>query len=167
MVYVGATPAADAELTDGTGFSIDSTIDPDAADEAWLTAVMVTVLGLGTVAGGVYTPAVEMVPVELDPPATLLTSQVTAAFVLFVTVAVSCTVAPSLTWLVPLTETEMAGAGGLGLETGGVFGLPPTVPEHPTPARQSTERLRVQTPLPLQKLTSLQVCMTRTPLMNR
>jgi hypothetical protein len=56
---------------------------------------MVIVFGLGIVAGGVYRPAAEIVPVVLLPPATPFTCHVTAVFVVFVTVAVNCTVDPS------------------------------------------------------------------------
>jgi hypothetical protein len=42
-----------APLTTGSGFKIDSVIDPEALVEAWLTAVIVTVFGLGIADGGV------------------------------------------------------------------------------------------------------------------
>jgi hypothetical protein len=66
---------------------------------------MVTVLGDGIVAGGVYSPVVEMVPTELEPPTIPFTSQVTVELVEFATVALSCAVEPSRTWPAPLTVT--------------------------------------------------------------
>jgi hypothetical protein len=72
---------------------------------ATLAAEIVTGLVDGTVAGGVYSPVVEMVPVEADPPVTPFTCQVTALLDSLVTVAVSCAVAPTLTWPAPLIVT--------------------------------------------------------------
>jgi len=61
------------------------------------TAATVTVAGLGTELGAVYSPVAVMVPdVEL-PPAVPLTFQVTAAFVVPVTTAANCFVCPGLT----------------------------------------------------------------------
>jgi hypothetical protein len=45
------------------------------------TAVTVTVAGVGTVIGAVYTPPVEIMPTLAFPPATPLTLQLTAVFV--------------------------------------------------------------------------------------
>jgi hypothetical protein len=56
---------------------------------------MVKVFGLGILAGGVYRPVAEIVPVALLPPATPFTCQVTAVLVVFVTVADNCTVDPN------------------------------------------------------------------------
>jgi hypothetical protein len=92
-----------AELTAGAGFRIASTADPDTPVRVWLTAVIVTVFGEGNVAGGVYSPVVEIVPAEFDPPGTPFTCQLTAVLVVFVTVAVSCAVAPSRTCPAPAT----------------------------------------------------------------
>ena len=78
-----------AEDTTGIGFKIDSVCEAEATGVACVTAVMVKVFGLGIVAGGVYRPVVEIVPVALLPPATPFTCQVTAALVVFVTVAVN------------------------------------------------------------------------------
>jgi hypothetical protein len=54
------------------------------------TADIVTLLGVGTTAGAVYKPAVEIVPTVALPPTTVLTSQFTLVFVALVTVAVNC-----------------------------------------------------------------------------
>jgi hypothetical protein len=64
---------------------------------------MLTVFGEGSVAGGVYRPVAEIVPVAAAPPLTPFTSHVTAVLVLLVTVAVNCVVPPSRVWLAPLT----------------------------------------------------------------
>jgi hypothetical protein len=67
---------------------------------AWAIALTVTVAGVGTTFGAVYTPVVEIKPTVVVPPATPFTCQVTAVLVLFVTVAVNCCV-----WLV-VTDAE-------------------------------------------------------------
>jgi len=61
------------------------------------TAVTVTVAGLGAVAGAVKRPEVEIVPWVESPPATPLTCQVIAVFVVPVTVPVNCSVAEGAT----------------------------------------------------------------------
>ena len=53
-------------------------LKPDFEASAWLVAVTVTVDGVGTAGGAVYSPAAEIVPTIALPPATLLTLQVTA-----------------------------------------------------------------------------------------
>lgn len=60
--------------------SVPTTTWPDAALEVsdWLVAVTVTVLGLGAVAGAVYDPVADTVPVLVLPPANPFTDQVTA-----------------------------------------------------------------------------------------
>jgi hypothetical protein len=66
--------------------------DPDFVVSACDTAVTVTVAGLGTTEGAVYSPAVEIVPTVEFPPATPFTCQVTAVLEVPVTVAVNCCV---------------------------------------------------------------------------
>ena len=61
--------------------------EPLACASAWLTAVTVTVAGLGIVAGAVYSPDGDTVPEVEFPPAVPFTFQETAAFDEFVTVA--------------------------------------------------------------------------------
>jgi hypothetical protein len=56
---------------------------------AWLVAVTCTVAGDGRSAGAVYTPAELIVPRVVFPPGTVLTLQLTAVSVVFVTVAVN------------------------------------------------------------------------------
>ena len=60
-------------------------------------AVTVTVAGFGTLLGAVYNPAVEMNPTVAVPPVTPFTVQVTAVFVVLVTVIVNCCVNPVVT----------------------------------------------------------------------
>jgi hypothetical protein len=55
-------------------------------------AVTVTVAGFGTLLGAVYNPVVEMNPTVEVPPATPFTVQVTAVFVVLVSVGVNCCV---------------------------------------------------------------------------
>src|ERR1700761_1284275 len=61
--------------------------DADFVVSAWLVAVIVTVCCVATVAGALYSPAVEIAPV----PAGLI-DQLTAVLLVFVTVAENCCV---------------------------------------------------------------------------
>jgi len=66
--------------------------DPDFVVSACDTAVTVTVAGLGTAEGAVYSPEVEIVPTVEFPPVAPFTCQVTAVLEVPVTVAVNCCV---------------------------------------------------------------------------
>jgi hypothetical protein len=112
-----------AVLTTAIGFQTASLSDPEAAGEATLTADIVTESGFGRVAGGVNSPVDEIVPVAVAPPTTPFTCHVTAGFVLFPTVAVSCTVDPRRTELAPVTATVTVGVG--------VAVVDPPAPPHP------------------------------------
>jgi hypothetical protein len=68
---------------------IVTTAAADLVGSAWAKAVTVTVAGVGTAAGAVYTPVVEMAPLIASPPITPLTCQVSAVFAVPVTVAVN------------------------------------------------------------------------------
>src|SRR3981081_2319380 len=79
-------------------------------------AVTVTVAGLGTAEGAVYSPEVEIVPTVELPPVTPFTCQVTAVLEVPVTVAVNCWVfaigteadagaTETLTWVGAVTVT--------------------------------------------------------------
>jgi hypothetical protein len=83
--------------------------DPEAVGAATLTAVIVKGLVVGMAAGGVYTPALVMVPTVLLPPATVLTCHVTAVLVTLATAAVKVVVLPKRTWLAPVTVTDGCG----------------------------------------------------------
>jgi hypothetical protein len=74
--------------------------DPDFVESFWETAVIVICAGVGTVAGAVYSPVLEIVPFPL-PPETL---QVTPWFDVSITVAVICCVVPTTTFT-PLGKT--------------------------------------------------------------
>ena len=100
------TGVAVAAVIAGIGLRMLSCAEPDTLGEATLTAVMVTVFEAGIVAGGVYTPAVLMVPTVLLPPGTPSTCHVTAVLVMLLTAAVKLAVVPSRTWLPPLTVTD-------------------------------------------------------------
>ena len=89
----------------GMGLRMLTCAEPETPGEATLTAVTVTVLVVGMVAGGVYTPPDEIVPTVLLPPGTVFTSQFTAVLVALVTVAVKVTVLPRRAWLAPATVT--------------------------------------------------------------
>ena len=66
-----------------------------------------------TVAGAVYTPLVEIVPIVIPPPTKPLTSQVTVVSVALVTVAVNVTVPLAFTVCVAAGETATPIAGGV------------------------------------------------------
>jgi hypothetical protein len=93
-------------LTLGRGFNRLSLSDAEAVGEATLIASTVTVVDAGIIAGAVYRPAAEIVPVAALPPVTLFTCQVTAWLEAFATAAENCVVAPSRTVLAPLIVTE-------------------------------------------------------------
>jgi hypothetical protein len=99
----------------------------DFVASAWLVAVTWTVAGEGRSAGAVYTPAVVIVPSVAFPPGTLLTLQLTAVSVVFVTVAVNVAWFPSTTDpFAGVTVTTIAGGGGGG--GGGADTLPAVQP---------------------------------------
>ena len=62
-------------------------VDPDSFGSAADTAPTVTVAGDGTVAGAVYMPVLEIVPIVALPPPTPFTFQLTALFAVFFTLA--------------------------------------------------------------------------------
>ncbi len=64
--------------------------EPDLVGSATLVALTVTVAGEGTLAGGVYTPLVEIVPHAVPPQPAPLTVQVTAVFEVPVTFPINC-----------------------------------------------------------------------------
>jgi hypothetical protein len=117
--------------------------DPVRAGLALETAVTVTVAGVGTCAGAVYTPEVEIVPALALPPVTPLTCQLTAVFGVFNTEAAKACVALVTTLvtlgltltlifaIVTLAEPERVGSAaataltltvaGLGIAAGEVY----------------------------------------------
>ena len=91
--------------------------DPESDVFADKTAVTVTVAGLGMVPGAVYNPFEVMVPDAALPPGVPFTCQVTAVFVVPVTVAVNCVLAPGLSVAIGgVTATVIAGGGVLPLQ---------------------------------------------------
>jgi hypothetical protein len=95
LVPTACTAVAVAALNTGTGFSSASCADPETVGEATLTADTVTVFAVGTAAGGVYTPPLDIVPNVLLPPATPFTCHVTVVLVRLETAAVNVVVAPT------------------------------------------------------------------------
>jgi len=71
----------------GAGAVIVTAADAERLGSATDTAVTLTVAGLGTDAGAEYTPAVEIVPTVVSPPAMPFTSQVTRESAVLATVA--------------------------------------------------------------------------------
>jgi hypothetical protein len=88
-------PEADPELAEAAVTVVVA--DADLVESAVEAAVMVTAEGLGIAAGAVYTPADEIVPMDVFPPAIPFTLQVTAVLGAFATVAVNACVAPAAT----------------------------------------------------------------------
>lgn len=88
--------------------------EPESDAFADKTAVTVTVAGLGMVFGAVYNPPEVMVPAAALPPGVPFTCQVTPVFVVPVTVAMNCVLAPGLTVTVAgVTVTVIGGGGGI------------------------------------------------------
>lgn len=71
-------------------------VESDFEESAWEIAATV-IVPLGTVAGALYEPLALIVPVAAAPPVTPFTCQITAVFVVFVTVATNCCVNPTCT----------------------------------------------------------------------
>jgi hypothetical protein len=101
-----ATLAALGDTLTEVGGPVTVTVaDADFVESACAVAVTVACGGFGVVAGAVYSPVLEIVPLEA-PPVTL---QVTAAFDVPVTVAANCCVLPTATLAaVGATEIVMA-----------------------------------------------------------
>src|SRR5713101_7416141 len=92
-VAVGLEFTCTKAIAGGGGAVVTVTVAfADLLVSACAIAVTVTVAGLGTVAGAVYRPAVEIVPTVEFPPVTPFTCHVTAVLLLPVTVAVNCCV---------------------------------------------------------------------------
>jgi hypothetical protein len=94
-------------VSTGDGFHSVTAPLPDAAASAELTAPTLTVLNDGTLTGAVYIPEEFMIPVDVLPPVTPLTCQLTEGFEDPLTVAVNFCVKPART-LALLGETETA-----------------------------------------------------------
>jgi hypothetical protein len=110
VVFPGTLAVDGDTVTTGGSAWIVTVVEAVDAESAAETAVTVTVLGVGNVAGAVYRPAAEIVPVVEFPPVTPFTCQVTAVFVVFVTVAVNCNVAEMKTEG-PEGDMDTPGAG--------------------------------------------------------
>jgi hypothetical protein len=110
VVFPGTLTLDGDTVTTGGSAWIETVVEAVDAESAADTAVTVTVLGVGKAAGAVYRPAAEIVPVVEFPPVTPLTCQVTAVFVVFVTVAVNCNVAEMKTEG-PEGDMDTPGAG--------------------------------------------------------
>ena len=81
-------------------------VDPLVVGDETLTAEIVIKLFAGIVAGGVYTPALLIVPTEALPPVTPFTFHVTVVSARLLTLAVSGSTLPIRTWLPPLTVID-------------------------------------------------------------
>jgi hypothetical protein len=123
----------------------------DFVESAWLVAVTCTVSGDGMSAGAVYTPADVIVPCVAFPPGTLLTLQLTAASVVFITLATNVAWPPSTTDpFVGVTVTTMDGRGGGGGDS--------DEPAAPQPS--------VHTPSPRSAMTTIVVVLDLFPLLR-
>ncbi|MGC2330615.1 MAG: hypothetical protein WA581_04110 [Candidatus Acidiferrales bacterium] len=118
-----ATDAGEMLLNTGTGFHSVTALPPLALESEALTASIVTLFGLGRLAGAVKTPEELIVPVAAVPPVTLLTCQATVWLDSPLTLAVNVSVPPMRTFT-GFGETVTLTAGG------GVPGSP-GLPEEP------------------------------------
>lgn len=87
--------------------------EPESDAFADKTAVTVTVAGLGMVLGAVYNPLDVIVPVAALPPGVPFTRQVTAVFVVPVTLAMNCVLAPGLSVAIAGVTVTVIGGGGV------------------------------------------------------
>jgi hypothetical protein len=71
-------------------------VEADLVVSAWLVAMMLTLAGLGIMAGAVYMPALDIVPSVELPPVTPPTVHMTAVFVEFATLAENWKVCPTV-----------------------------------------------------------------------
>jgi hypothetical protein len=142
-----AVPGEIEILTGGEAAAVMVTMaEADSLPSACATAVTVTAAGLGTVAGAVNTPEVEIVPVPALPPVTPFTCQVTPMLLEFCTVAVKACDAPVAT-LAVVGEIEIRIAAGVpgGFVTAGSRSLTPAQPMHATGRRaRRTNRIEVR-----------------------
>ena len=105
--------AGEIPVSTGVGLRSVTALVPFFEESAELTALTVTELGLGRVAGAVYLPEVSMMPREADPRAASLTYQVTAVFEVPVTSAENVAEAPARTLVVEgETLTAIVAGGG-------------------------------------------------------
>lgn len=107
--------------------------EPESDAFADETAVTVTVAGLGMVLGAVYNPPEVMVPAAALPPGVPFTCQVTPVFVVPVTVAMNCVLAPGLSVAVAGVTVMVIGGGVLPL---------PQEPRNTEAASPTTKRAR-------------------------
>jgi hypothetical protein len=121
-----ATVAAFGVTVTATCCATVTIAEPESDIFAEETAVTVTVAGLGIVLGAVYNPFALIVPVVALPPGVPFTCQVTAVFVVPVTVARNCVVAPGLTVAEAGVTVTVIDGGGL---------LPPQEPRRRETAR--------------------------------
>ena len=84
------TTGETGETEIATGGMMVTVAEADFVGSATEMAVTVTGLALGSCVGGEYSPPEVIIPLAELPPAIPFTSQVTAKFVVFVTVARNC-----------------------------------------------------------------------------
>ena len=97
----------------GVGLRSVTALVPFFEESAELTALTVTELGLGRMAGAEYLPEVSIVPRVAEPPEVSLTNQETAVFCVPETVAEKVAEAPVRTLVVNgETVTEIVAGGG-------------------------------------------------------
>jgi len=122
--FTAAVNCCVAKIATLVGFGVTATVidtccptvtvaDPESAGFADETAATVTVDGLGMEFGAVYNPVALIVPTVALPPVTLFTCQVTEVFVVPVTLAMNCFVAPGLTVAEAGVTATTIGVGGV------------------------------------------------------
>lgn len=103
-------------LSAGTGFSNVTVLEEVAALDAELVAVTVTLFGLGSEAGAVYTPAEVIVPAVDEPPGVPFTDQLTVVFELPLTAAENVSEEPARTFAVAGETTTAIAEPGTGFD---------------------------------------------------
>ena len=105
----------------GIGLSSVTVMLAETVESAALTALTVTIFGLGKLFGGVYRPAELIVPVAALPPLMPFTNHVTDVFAEPLTAALNCCEPPIRTFAeLGEIDTVMPGGGEL---------VPPDLPE--------------------------------------
>src|SRR5437016_907080 len=99
------------EIASGGGAVMITLAELALVQSACDTAVTLTVDGLGTTAGALYTTDLQTTPKLEFPPVAPLTCHVTAVLFVFCTVAVNCWLCPAWTEA-KVGEMEIATGGG-------------------------------------------------------
>lgn len=133
--------AGEIPVRTGTGLRSETALVADWVVSAALVALMVTVFGVGSVAGAVYFPVESMVPRVEEPLAVPLTNHETEVLEEPVTVAEKVKESPAR-MLAVVGATEMATVFVVGGSGAGDFGVEEPLPPVAQPARSGKRQRR-------------------------